>query len=304
MAEILDRFKKMSLKDMEKSFGIYKAFLKFTENVKKEANVIPLHFGFVFKAPNYQLDPKLEKTLQSCISKKERGEEVDDDQYADFDLGEQDYKEYDNAYEERKQQFDGEEDDDEDSDDYGVDILADVKAAEEFATHSQPQRSGTMTQKIEEEKIHIDEYNTAALDDLLGGGEAPQRSATTVESQAPVQMDDPFADGNQFHDDQPPTDAFDMMNLGESQPVEPEPVEATSPSLEDLMGGSQEPAPTPEQVLEDNKIHSNPAITPEFEKLKEMYNTSAPQPVAPPANQPASNDFGFGGQPSGNVFNT
>jgi len=102
MAEILDRFKKMSLKDMEKSFGIYKAFLKFTENVKKEANVIPLHFGFVFKAPNYQLDPKLEKTLQSCISKKERGEEVDDDQYADFDLGEQDYKEYDNAYEERK----------------------------------------------------------------------------------------------------------------------------------------------------------------------------------------------------------
>jgi len=63
MAEILDRFKKMSLKDMEKSFGIYKSFLKFTENVKKEANVIPLHFGFVFKAPNYQLDPKLEKTL-------------------------------------------------------------------------------------------------------------------------------------------------------------------------------------------------------------------------------------------------
>jgi len=68
VTEILDRFKKMPLKEMEKSLTVYKNFLRFTEDVKREANIIPLNFGFVFKSPSYYVpDPKLEKSLGSYI---------------------------------------------------------------------------------------------------------------------------------------------------------------------------------------------------------------------------------------------
>ena len=42
VTEILDRFKNMTFQDMEKSFKIYRNFIKFTDDVKKEANAIPI----------------------------------------------------------------------------------------------------------------------------------------------------------------------------------------------------------------------------------------------------------------------
>ena len=103
--EILDRFKRMSHKEMEKAFAMYKNFINFTTSVKKEANTIPLHFGFVFKAPNYYTpDPKLENSLKRCMEQKEAGVSG----YADEDLEgfdipkEHNFADYDDDYENRK----------------------------------------------------------------------------------------------------------------------------------------------------------------------------------------------------------
>ncbi len=101
VTEVLDRFKRMSVKEMDRAYAMYKAFLAFTESVKKEANSIPLVFGFVFKAPSYYTpDPKLEKTLQRCMNSREMGggEEFEDE---DFGIEEQDYGDYDDQYENR-----------------------------------------------------------------------------------------------------------------------------------------------------------------------------------------------------------
>lgn len=113
---------------MERGFEIYKAFLGFTENVKREANSIPLVFGFVFKNPSYYTpDPKLEKTLQRCMQSKEMGgaEDFDD---ADFGMGEE--FEAEDVYENRGFEQGGDSDDDDDDDIGGIDILGDVKQAE------------------------------------------------------------------------------------------------------------------------------------------------------------------------------
>ena len=134
VTEILDRFKRMNMRDMERAYEIYKAFLGFTENVKREANSIPLVFGFVFKNPSYYTpDPKLEKTLQRCMQSKEMGggEDFDD---ADFGMG--DDFEAEDVYENRGFEQGGDSDDEEDDDIGGIDILGDVKQAEQFATHS------------------------------------------------------------------------------------------------------------------------------------------------------------------------
>jgi hypothetical protein len=78
----------MNHSEMEKSFMIYKKFITFTDNVKREANAIPIQFGFVFKAPNYYVpDPKLEKTLERCMRNKEMGGDVDEDFDVDMDFG-------------------------------------------------------------------------------------------------------------------------------------------------------------------------------------------------------------------------
>ena len=103
------------------------------------------------------------------------GEDFDD---ADFGMG--DDFEAEDVYEQRAFEQGGDSDDEEDDDIGGIDILGDVKQAEQFATHAQPARRSTGA--VEEQKIadvNIDEFNTAALDDLLGGG-APQRSSDTM----------------------------------------------------------------------------------------------------------------------------
>lgn len=69
ITEVLDRYKKtLTLQEMEKAFVMYKTFIQFNEIVKREAQNIPLVFGFVFKPPNYYIpDAKLEKTLEKIL---------------------------------------------------------------------------------------------------------------------------------------------------------------------------------------------------------------------------------------------
>ena len=234
--EILDRFKRMSHKEMEKAFAMYKNFINFTTSVKKEANTIPLHFGFVFKAPNYYTpDPKLENSLKRCMEQKEAGVSG----YADEDLEgfdipkEHNFADYDDDYENRKQFQD--DDDDSDDEDLDVDILADVKRAEEFATASQPSRASSMAG--EEEKINIDQFNTAALDDLLGN------AISDTMGRDPQPADDVFAGENQYSQSTP-SDGNDLMNMGGmSFPDEqPQPVaKAEGTTLDDIFN---EPQPT------------------------------------------------------------
>ena len=81
--------------------------------------------------------------------------------------------------------------------------MADVKRAEEFATASQPSSSGRATGS-EEEKINIDQFNTAALDDLLGNAMADTMAQASSN-------DDVFATENQYSD---PAGSNDLMNMG------------------------------------------------------------------------------------------
>jgi len=53
---------------MEKAFKMYASFISFNDVVKREANSIPMVFGFVFKPPNYYIpDIKLQKTLEKIL---------------------------------------------------------------------------------------------------------------------------------------------------------------------------------------------------------------------------------------------
>ncbi len=144
---------------------MYKTFINFNEIVKKEAQNIPLVFGFVFKPPNYYIpDAKLEKTLEKILDQKRSGagggNYEDDFNFAAHDHVVQDY-------DDNRHQFDK---DDEDSgdEDIDMDILADVRKAEEFATNQSHHRSNTQKQVKGQQKINIDEFKTEALDDLFG----------------------------------------------------------------------------------------------------------------------------------------
>lgn len=64
---------------------MYKTFIQFNEVVKREAQNIPLVFGFVFKPPNYYIpDAKLEKTLEKILDQKRAGRAHDGE---DFEFG-------------------------------------------------------------------------------------------------------------------------------------------------------------------------------------------------------------------------
>lgn len=107
---------------------MYKTFIQFNDVVKREGQNIPLVFGFVFKPPNYYIpDSKLEKTLEKILDQKRQGGAHDQE---DFNFGGQDHVVQD--YDDNRHQFDK---DDEDSGDDDMDILADVRKAEEFATN-------------------------------------------------------------------------------------------------------------------------------------------------------------------------
>lgn len=72
ITEILGRYKKgLTLPEMEKAFKMYKDFITFNEVVKREANSIPMVFGFSFKSPNYYVpDGKLQKNLEKILEQK------------------------------------------------------------------------------------------------------------------------------------------------------------------------------------------------------------------------------------------
>ena len=294
VTEILDRFKRMKHKEMERSYEIYKAFLGFTENVKKEANSIPLVFGFVFKNPSYYTpDPKLEKTLQRCMQNKEYGGAEEDFDAADFGMGGDDF-EAEDVYENRGFEQGGDSDEEDDDDIGGIDILGDVKQAEQFATHAGPGPSRRSTGAVEEQKVadvNLDEFNTAALDDLLGGG-APQRSSDTMvnPSSGPGLLDtaDPFSGGNQFSDGPKPESTVDDM-FGDAPKQEPVNDGGAIP-LDELMGGGPQAEPAKENVAQNDAVPSGNPAGGDFDKLKALYSTPAPsqQPMGMGQPQPGA----------------
>ena len=72
--ETLDRYKRMSSPEMNKALVMYKNFCSFTDTLKKEANTIPMLFGFSFKEPNYYSpDSKKERAMKNALKSKEEG---------------------------------------------------------------------------------------------------------------------------------------------------------------------------------------------------------------------------------------
>ena len=289
--ETLDRYKRMSASEMNKALVLYKNFCNFTETLKKEANTIPMLFGFTFKEPNYyKPDPKKEKAMKNAMKDKERGG-FDEDQEGSFgdempDLdGQEDVGRHDD-YDEAK--------DDEDSDDdYNFDILGDARKQEQMASVHGAKRSGTVISK--KQKIKVDDFNTAALDDLLAGEEKPPARSETVKAstfQTTGEEEwDPFAnnENNVYSSEvsqrvqEPPVQSSSKVNniFGDeeddmwgnsnsrvSDPVQSKPKQHQT--LEDILGGdnddvgggrSQSMAVPPSQ---DN----------DFNLLKNLYNTS------------------------------
>ncbi len=59
---------------MNKALVMYKNFCSFTDTLKKEANTIPMLFGFSFKEPNYYSpDSKKERAMKNALKSKEEG---------------------------------------------------------------------------------------------------------------------------------------------------------------------------------------------------------------------------------------
>lgn len=109
---------------MERAFKMYKDFISFNEIVKREANSIPMVFGFSFKAPNYYVpDGKLQKNLEKILDQKRGGRDG-----GDFD-GDVEIQRHGGGDEEdygERHQFDKDDEDSGDDDLDGVDILSDV----------------------------------------------------------------------------------------------------------------------------------------------------------------------------------
>ena len=84
--ETLDRYKRMSSTEMNKALVLYKNFCSFTDTLKKEANTVPMLFGFSFKEPNYyKPDSRKEKAMKNALRDKESGGDgfAYDDEFAD-----------------------------------------------------------------------------------------------------------------------------------------------------------------------------------------------------------------------------
>ena len=173
--ETLDRYKKLSASEMSKAMVLYKNFCSFTETLKKEANTIPMLFGFTFKEPNYyKSDLNKERAMSKALKEKESGgDNFDED---DGSVGGEVMPEFEDV--KYKEDDDEKDSDGENSDDdYQFDLLSDVKKQEQMASvHGVPKRGQTTVQK--KQKIRVDDFNTAALDDLLGSSEPMARAGT------------------------------------------------------------------------------------------------------------------------------
>ena len=76
----------MSSTEMNKALVLYKNFCSFTDTLKKEANTVPMLFGFSFKEPNYyKPDSRKEKAMKNALRDKESGGDgfAYDDEFAD-----------------------------------------------------------------------------------------------------------------------------------------------------------------------------------------------------------------------------
>lgn len=297
--EVLDRYKKMSSSEMSKALVLYKNFCNFTETLKKEANTIPMLFGFTFKEPNYyKSDANKERAMKNAMKDKESGG-YDEDQEGSF--GEEIHEVVDqdvgghHDYEDEKAE-EGEDSDD----DYNFDILGDVKKQEEMASVHGAKRSATIAGPKKKEKIRVDDFNTAALDDLLGGDKPATRSETVKVSSGYQGHDDqdegwdPFAHNednvystqkktgvpkfdakpaassntnNIFGDDE------DDMWGGNQAPVSSKPQTKTQKeTLDDILGGIDLDSSSVAVGGRSQTMKNAPS---DFDMLKNLYNTTA-----------------------------
>ncbi len=180
-------------------------------------------------------------------------------------------------------------------DDYQFDLLGDVKKQEQMASVSGARGSRKSVGGARKERIQVDDFNTAALDDLLGGeAPPPKRSETMAAPAAKEEEWDPFAnkEGNVYNDgteinvhqtQQPESsggnifgDEDDMWGGNQQNTNEPVSKQDQKAALEDILGGDD----------------SNPASNPpaagaggageDFNMLKSLYNTAtAAQNQAP-----------------------
>ena len=305
--ETLDRYKKMGAPEMQKGLVLYKNFCNFTDTLKKEANTIPMLFGFTFKEPNYyKPDINKERAMKKALKDKESGGGYDDDE---------DFGETVPEFEEQKNDFaeEDEKDDDEDSDDeYNFDILGDVKKQEQMASVHAGGRSRGKTQAApKKERIVVDDFNTAALDDLLGAGEPkPQKSSTmgafndqddeewdpfakkqdnVYSTTVPVQevsagrAQTMVANNNIFGDQD---DMWGDNPVSNNQPTSKAQQKET---LDHLLGGEED---------DYQKGRSQTMAAPQnsdFDLLKNLYNTSTAAPAS---------NMNMGNQPQQNYYNT
>lgn len=310
--ETLDRYKKMSASEMSKAMVMYKNFVSFTETLKKQANTIPMLFGFTFKEPNYyKPDVNKERAMSRALKDKEAGNnDYDNDDSVGGDAVPE--------FEEVRQKYDEDQkdsDDDNNSDeDYQFDLLSDIKKQEQMASvHGGPKRGQTTVQK--KQKIKVDDFNTAALDDLLGGAEPVARSETVkvahidvdeeqVQDEAEAEDWDPFSNRQENVYSAP-----QAMQVPVSNPKKTESASANIFGDDDDMWGATAPATTQKQQTikeqrqalddilggDDGDHFSMPAAkqrsqtmaptSNDFDMLKNLYNTSNVAPSQPMYNQ-------------------
>lgn len=312
--ETLDRYKRMSVTEMNKALILYKNFCSFTDTLKKEANTIPMLFGFSFKEPNYyKPDAKKERAMKNAKKDKEAGGDgfVDeDDDFAEEmpDFEDQDKADFADEYKE--------EDDEDSDDDYQFDILGDVKKQEQMASVSGGKYSRKSVGGGRKDKIQVDDFNTAALDDLLGGGAPPARRSDTMV--APSQKEeewDPFAnkesnvynDSSQAHQTAQPAASSNIFGdddgiWGGNQDASNEPVskQDQKEALEDILGGDDF-----NQASSEPAAGSNPAGG-EYNMLKGLYNTAAAASNQTPMGgaQPGYYNTGMGAGAGGYTDNS
>lgn len=304
--ETLDRFKKMGSAEMNKALVMYKNFCSFTDTLKKEANTIPMLFGFSFKEPNYyKPDSKKERAMKNALKDKEAGGDGfidDDDDFAEEmpEFEDEDKGGFADEYKEEEDEADSD-------DDYQFDLLGDVKKQEQMASVHGGKVSRRSVGGAKKERIQVDDFNTAALDDLLGGEAAQiKRSGTVAAPSGDEQEWDPFAnkDGNVYNDAEPAHataqpessgtnifgDSDDMW--GGNQPTSSEPIskQDQKEALADILGGddfNQPAAPTADGA----------APSGEYNMLKNLYNTATAAQAQPAmgAAQPNYYNTGMGG---------
>ena len=288
--ETLDRYKRMGASEMNKALILYKNFCNFTDTLKKEANTIPMLFGFSFKEPSYyKPDSNKERAMKNALKDKEAGGDgfMDDDDELAEEVPDFEDQEKDGFAEEVKSE--GDEDSD---DDYQFDLLGDVKKQEQMASvHAGgSSRRKTMGTAPKKEKIKVDDFNTAALDDLLAGGQQkPARSGTMGAVNEDNEDEwDPFAKkeqnvystsqpqqvpGNQGSSNGASNNIFGDEDDIFSKPAQNQPTskDEQKQALDDLLGGDDD---------YQNKGRSQTVAAPssDYNMLKNLYNTATQQP--------------------------